>query len=241
MIVLENEVSDRVFRRDAEIAFHKVKNFLTKNLQVMIQRDAEFHDPWNDKGVMRRIPNGGYSFQMGYLDKRYSDLVLYFYSQSEMHKLGLTGGIGKTKTKPIQTVILLSVLKSDWDLEYADSRFQKKTFVHEFTHYLDQKRYKGTIGTNSASAYKQGGDASYYNTPSEFNAFYTEAISTSIKMFTHEIVRERFLSSFDAFQSFMLKSAFEGNFVNNLNIEYKKKLTKRLYDLYLSLRKKWKM
>lgn len=119
----------------------------------------------------------------------------------------------------------------------------RTTFVHEFVHSQDSRRYKdkkvitkGTLG---------GGTADYYNDPSEMNAFFQESIST-IETWYQQIKRDvwrkkakikdiafirKILSEPKVLVDFIWKQMEElkPKFIENLTVDNKKKLQTRIY------------
>jgi hypothetical protein len=88
---------------------------------------------------------------------------------------GTQTGIGSV---PGRTVIIVGgVLLRPYDHTYLDTRIEsgRGSFVHEYTHYLDQHRRKGDAWSRAAKQAADKGDiGSYFRTPEEFNAWYQE-------------------------------------------------------------------
>ena len=113
---------------------------------------------------------------------------------------------------------------------YARIRFKswvsENTFVHEFAHYLDSKRYKNTYKfvNPKNDGYK------YYNSPEEYNSFYIELVSQIMKN------KKKLLNfNFDDFLKHSMKYA-DKNFIKSLNKSNLNKLKKRIYKLYNHLK-----
>lgn len=132
-------------------------------------------------------------------------------------------------------VIVCAYLNSYGDDSYIDSRLDRTAFSHELTHYLDDKRSNGGVqashGSNTLS--------DYYNSPAEFNAFYSEtALFILDIMQKNELVLNSMkkYTTFEAFRNMIIKQ-FDQEFINNLNESYRRKLDKRLYNLYEEFKK----
>lgn len=119
------------------------------------------------------------------------------------------------------------------------------TFIHEFIHYLDSQRgtYKG-----SREALAKG-DKEYYNTASEFNAYFIE-ISAFVENFIHTAVKSKskniydeWLVTFDTFNkainTTLSKDRTLSDYLSLLNKKYKPKYLKRLFTLYQGLKTYW--
>jgi hypothetical protein len=110
------------------------------------------------------------------------------------------------------------------------------SLTHELIHYLDSIR--------TADGYRLGKKTDYYNSPSEFNAFYQEVASKydgiieNIKKSeqTKEKRIHRFYKDVAESPNELIRKIFDDNpFYNNYNKEYKFKLIKRIYQLFYEL------
>jgi GNAT superfamily N-acetyltransferase len=124
--------------------------------------------------------------------------------------------------------------------EFAKLRFnswvEERVFVHEFVHYLDSLDYGETYKSYSQ---KSKGEAismkDYYNTPEEYNAFYTEGINNIIKN-----IKKYYVGDFKSFikKVYQLSQTnnepFRRRFLSSLNERNRRGLIKRLYDFYNS-------
>jgi hypothetical protein len=131
---------------------------------------------------------------------------------------------------------------------FKNTYIDRGTFVHEFIHYLDSER--GDNYENSVEKMLKGGDKAYYNTSTEFNAYFQE-ISTFVENVLEtayrvdaEKVLVKWLKSFKAFdktiKSVLKQDATLNGYITLLNKKYKRKYTKRLYNLYVALHKKYR-
>ncbi len=125
-------------------------------------------------------------------------------------------------------VIVISNLKYD---KIPSKGISKESFIHEFIHYLDFKRSKG---------FKPNFDdkttiSDYYNSPTEYNAYYQEAATYIVNLFKDMDILNKFkekYETFDKFLKWMLENVFDKDFIKNLNDKNKRKIKKRIYNIY---------
>jgi len=125
-------------------------------------------------------------------------------------------------------VIVINNLDDD---KNPSKRIYKDSFIHEFIHYLDYKRSKG---------YKPKFDknttlADYYNSATEFNAYYQEASNYIVKMLDDPEKLKIFTKNhknFNDFYNFMINDVFDKDYIKYLNDKNKIKLKKRVYNIY---------
>jgi hypothetical protein len=75
--------------------------------------------------------------------------------------------------------------------------YMRKTFVHEFTHYLDHLRYGVPLKMRKRPA-RVGGDehgAGYFLSPAEFNAYYQEGFASFLDDWAHLLARRPVLEA----------------------------------------------
>jgi len=100
----------------------------------------------------------------------------------------------------------------------------ENVFVHEFTHYLDRLRYKSTYKFKNHET-----DDEYYNSPVEYNAFYSEIVREIIKN------KKKLMGlSFNEFYKKVTKYGSQ-SFINSMSTVTEKRLKNRLYKLYVEL------
>ena len=111
-------------------------------------------------------------------------------------KGGFSGQTVILAGKKHKGVLVMANLIAPFDPKHMDTRLDKNTFIHEFIHYLDQTRYRQQHGIVAKSAkYLDAGDyAGYYNTPSEFNAYFQEGQRSVIDIF--KIIPEETVAKF---------------------------------------------
>jgi len=225
------ESRDKKFRKEATDFYSKLQRYISfeRNVEELVQNMTGNY--------------GGYVLDAGKIDSRYKKLLI-FLIPSKIGSKGVAGGYGKNKKK--QDVILLPVLKGPFDVTYLNTRMggSKKVFVHEFIHYLDDRRTKTEKGVGVASKHKGKtiSDKEYYNNPKEFNAFYQEGSNEIEEFFTSPRISlwaktQIMGKNFDQFMKNTGKFFADG-YVESLNSKNRKKFLQRLYGLYESLKDK---
>lgn len=168
--LFESELSDQVARNQAVRVHKQITYWLTQNQDVLSQRLPAIH-----RGPFA----GGFRMDMEMcdLDGDFPDLVVLFVPKfgADIGGGNVAGG-GYTKIGWRSYIVIPCLLKPG-STEYLATRFGSgglTPFVHEFMHYLTQKRNKGAAET---SANKLGSNdlSGYYNHPEETNAYYQEA------------------------------------------------------------------
>jgi hypothetical protein len=184
-------------------------------------------------------------------NKKYHDafkkIFLVFYPQTSAR----AGAFGANKKTGI-AVIELAYNPKDF-MGKPIGRFQenlwtflereKTTFVHEFTHLVDNLRYSSTKIGKKSSTHKlntSGFDA-YINTPEEFNAFFIELTNflyTNIITLAKEDpdLADMFLSSYKEFEQSMIGDKKKKEIMKSFTPEYRKRFKKRLYTVYDELK-----
>jgi len=176
----------------------------------------------------------------------YPDIVVMLTYKERYGGSGFSAKAGKSNKGETLKAIALGALLGPDDFDYINTRVNKKDFVHEFIHYLDFLR--GTDYQNTAKLLKTKGEKAYYNTASEFNAYFQEG-SQEVEDLFKAIAKARpekikeFLSSLEVFKNWVvLKSdMFSKHWYDNIEGKWRKKFLKRLYTLYKALRKKYEV
>jgi hypothetical protein len=240
-----NPANDEAFRKEA-------LTFLDK-----LRRELGKPDVIKDLEGMPHKKTQGLAMPAEWVDRRYKDLLLIFTPKSSAKKVsdGKVGGgfgqLGKQRWK----VILLPVLAGPFDPKYLKTRIDTGVFLHEFVHYLDNKRGKGFILKRDDTSERQlgRGDADYYNDPGEFNAYYQEAarsvdaiLKSAVRPERSAAANQKMLDVFvggmksaQAFTKAMLDRHVDKHFAQSLNPKYKRKLLIRLAGLYTHLKNKY--
>jgi len=102
----------------------------------------------------------------------------------------------------------------------------REVIIHEFTHYLDDKRYDGSeIRTYS----RKKDSKKHYNSPHEFNAYYQQGASRAITLAKKDTTKKP-LSHYisDKF----IRSIWSRDWYDALTTRTKKRLKKRIANLY---------
>ena len=229
-VVEAKEEVDRLYRQEALKYWAKLRNYVEKNKDKIHKRP-------------RHPQFGGFviSPQNLRVAKQYPDLYIVLAHEDQR------AGMGRPRSGGGR-VMVLPVLKAPFDTTYVATRMAgvEKVFLHEFIHYLDQHRYKGKA-PESVALLRKHGMAGYYNSPSEFNAYYQEAaneiLSTlrTIKKYAEPQkpgTLASFIRDYSTFEKrFLVPPYFAEGFLTALNDKYRKKLVQRLYGLYVEVKK----
>lgn len=167
----------------------------------------------------------------------YKDLLIYFVHPSHpiLNKEVFAGAakigsaIGHSKDGRFQ-IIICSNLIAPGDDSFIETRLQKASLIHELIHYLDSNRYVGKVKPSADKATV----VDYFNTPSEFNAFYQENAYMVRNMMNQAFLRTKFMKDLPTFLDFAHRM-MNKDFMQHLNPTYKRKLDKRLANLYTAL------
>lgn len=169
-------------------------------------------------------------------------LIFYIIPDQPADKEGNVKGGGFGRNKKGVPVMVISGLLARNPRKYIDTRLDgmRRTIVHELTHYLDMLRSKNM--NPSAERYDAGDIEGYYATPTEFNAYFQEAVDSMITLLTAAKVSEEMQirvrsmvlgNGFDAFKRYFLSSMPKA--YQKIFNKYQRKLTKRIYKLYREL------
>lgn len=212
VVVGAKESRDRNFRKLATGVWQRIRTFLDKpNFQ---ESPYWFNYSRED----------GFYLGLGWISPKYKNLVVVF-----TPKGFIKGGFGNMGTKK---VIVMAILIGKNDTKHLATRFNKDLFVHEFIHALDDKRYGGRMSMDGAKVLDNQGEAAYYNTSGEFNAYYQEGANAVVRLLTGEHGDKVFnLSNFHTFQPQATK-LFDKDWVTALNPINRKKFLKRLAGLF---------
>jgi hypothetical protein len=204
--------------------------------------DKAFYDIADDfyEKMIVELNNANYThlkdnsilFEASNIDSAYDDLWISFInynSNSNQMPFGnntLKGGYAFGTTGR-HKVIVIPNLKEDRDPTWIS----KDSFIHEFIHYLDYVRSKGKF-----KDFNQNTTVSdYYNSPSEYNAYYQEAANYLVNLLKDDAVLAKIKEkhpTFNTFYKWMLDNVFSKRFIANLNDKNKLKIEKRIYNIY---------
>ena len=155
-------------------------------------------------------------------------------------------GIGTNKRGESIMTLVIDDTRSQFiqtpDLVFS---YRQSVFTHEYAHYLDPGR---TRGRTSAAAQRAGGQASYFNNPSEITAYFTEFVSNILNNLNRavdypqqaEILIDKIVgSNFREFKESFARVAEnlsgrdeQRDFYKQLTDENKKRVIKRLYGMW---------
>jgi len=226
---------DKLFRDIAKKAFGKFQKVLDK-----------YYREWEKTGrigLPEHKGSGGYivyGHEFGYPQ------LIVILADVSIGTAGYATKAGKDyKGNPLKAIIL-PVLKAPMDFQYANTRINKASFEHEFIHFLDDLR--GKDYQNTAKLRDEKGDKAYYNTASEFNAYFQEGAAEVEDLLKHvwkvkpDKVTE-ILSSMEVFKNWMLVKTdfFSKNWHQSLDLKWKRKFLKRLATYYKGLVKKYEI
>lgn len=243
--ISEDAVSDAKHSSYASSQFYNI---------LMYLRGMNVTELFNDKNIA--IQKGDYPIINGTIIGD-NDLLIML-KDSDGYRNGAYGDIKPGTpyyTRGFRKVIVLNVLSNNAshyalnlqtipdDVDIGSVIASKMmagetTFIHEYTHYMDFKRFKNkNSGAGETLVVTDMDYKKYYNTPEEFNAFFTEGLNKFLNtMKSHDIQkRKRYFSIFPTFETFIARGAsafWDAGFLQFLDEKYRKKFNKRLYAIY---------
>jgi len=165
----------------------------------------------------------GIKFNLNQIEKKY-DLNLLF-----VHVLGSNNLCHYNKENNRMVFFIISQVSNPDDVEHNKyltwirfkSWIEEDSFIHEFVHFLDIKRFSPTYIQKPPT-----NEYNYFNSPEEYNTYYHELLRNIIK-------NKKNLLQLN-FKQFLKQSLKLGrqDFISTLNDDYKQKLQNRLYKLY---------
>lgn len=146
---------------------NKVWDGVIRYIEEESKDDPPFH-------YMRKHPStGGFAIVWHNVPGLPGDLgIILAPSKGRVH------GTLTQSTSGQSVIIVYGALQHPHHTEYLDIRIKgpsyRKTFVHEYVHYLDQRRNPTLMksGDKAAQADRAGNRAAYFQTPAEFNAWF---------------------------------------------------------------------
>jgi hypothetical protein len=192
------------------------------------------------------------------IDGEYSDLILQIFPSKNPKKWYQAVAEKDVDNLEDETTTIKIFLPNKPDLIRQVQKDNKdgwieESFIHEFIHYLDLKRFKNKKTLHAAlgteKIFKREGIFKYVNHPLELNAYYQQAVSNyeDIFYYTLELYNkdkeqdfyETYLETFDSFMKDFKKytSGTFKEFFENLTPKNQQKIKKRLYGLYMNLKK----
>jgi hypothetical protein len=224
-ILLEDVESDRRYRQEA-------KSYVTA-LQKMKKEgfDKYLH---KDKGEYYLIIPGAE------LSSNLKDVVVIMAPTDKRPAEGVYSGIGQFRGPDYETAIVIynMTVKIGKDKIWGAVVLDDNRLLHEFIHLADERRSLDRLPSMNADGSITPSE--YYNNAHEFNAYYQEGIAELED--TLETMREKVLdfyeekiANFDEFLR-LAKMRFDDGFLKHLNVKYNRKLKKRLYQYWKSLK-----
>ena len=177
--------------------------------------------------------NGDCVFYGKEINLEYEDLIILFIpidSNKTKPNFGgdnLKGGYSIGSYKHYK-VILINNLRED---KVPENGIDRSSFIHEFIHYLDKKRsnnYKPNFTDKTTNQ-------EYFNEPLELNAYYQESVGWISKQLQNKNTIEQWKNKFNTpqeFSTWIFNVVLDKNFVSNLNDKNKRKIEKRIYNVY---------
>lgn len=220
---------DKAVRKEGEKFYKGLVGFLEKHPDLLSKRkDGSF-----------------YTYANMFWDHPMALNLMVVLSSKDDH---VAGGIGKMGTKD---VVVFKALKGPGDLTYAHSRIPKETVVHEIAHFLD-KGLRKVVGSSGGA--DKGDFGSYYNNPSEWNAYWQEGASRLedvldglIEMSkrtskAQDLKVKMFGRSLAEFSRKVREGSFwNKDFLKHMNTKTERKFDKRLAQLWSVLKDQGKL
>ena len=219
-----NPQRDYEYRKEAQVIYNKTINDLKKNFLYFEKRK----DLSNTDEI--HLLNFGDKFP------QYKDLEIC------VGKKGAGAYFSKRKNKYIIYFDIWNEAKNS----FLDEHKIKEFFIHEFIHYLDQKRSKESSIKNTSKFWGDQQYEKYFNDPSEFNAYFQSGSKKIEDFFDRDkryIKLWYLIENYHKFEDFILqhyREYFYGEgFLENINEKYKRKFLQRLYQLWIFLKNKY--
>jgi len=223
-----SEKSDAEQRQKARAALKDLRDHIVQ-YQKDIQQAADIEYQLSSRSELKSAPffwnKGDLVIPFGAVDKEYEDLWVILTDKSG------SPGLGRSQSFPgIQFIKLTNLLKGPYNPDHADTRIRQYIFIHEFTHYLDSKRKPPSKTTQK---FDSGDIKGYFNDPSEYNAYYQEALEAVENVLTNDRFAKLFENqTADEFIRYVKRHIANYGFVENLEPKYERKLKKRLARFY---------
>lgn len=224
--VVADEKSDAVQRQKARTALRGLRDHITRyKKDIQEAADLKFEA---SRQEIKSFPffwnQGNLIIPFGAVDEEYEDLwVILTYESGN-------NGLGTNNSFPGKQFMRLSGLKGPFDPHNLATRIRQPSFIHEFIHYLDITQHP--IG-NSAKALDAGDITKYFNDPSEYNAYYQEALEAVENILSNDTFAKVFENqTADEFIKYVKDRIANDQFVKFLEPKYERKLDKRLARFY---------
>lgn len=225
-IILEASFDkDKEYTDEAQRFFDKLEQYVTNFEKLTRSKSGTVWSTYADK-----------------IDSKYDDLIISFVNHDKIIKMGaLNGGYGFGQYDNDTFLIRCNAIYGDIE-NSPRILLTEDSFIHEFIHYLDRKRRKD-MGKHMFTKDITSSRDSYYNDPSEFNAYMQMTLAKIIKDIYNDdhyvwLISDK-LKKYSDFKSWIIEM-FDSEFVLNLSDKNKKKFDKRLYNLYIEFTKRLK-
>ena len=220
------EKTDIEFRQKAEKAYNDLIFFLKSNRSRMSK-------------VVKMNQSGDVYLPAKLIGQEYSDLIYGFVDIKRSRKDIAHGRITKAfyakgKKDTSKHWIVFPVIKTIEDLQRLENLIEFRSFVHEYNHFLDEKRRKKpSLPKVGVEPYEK-----YSNSPEEFNAHAQEAFAQLEKDVKSMSEEQKYVLFQHGYKKFLKKllTYFDENFLDSLNDENHKRLLRRSYDLFNALK-----
>ena len=214
------------FRQKAEKAYNDLISFLKSNKSRMSK-------------VVKMNQRGEVYLPARLINQEYSDLIYGFVDIRRSRKDIAHGRITKAfyakgKKDPSKHWIVFPVIKTMVDLQKLESLVDFRSFVHEYNHFLDEKRRKKpSLPKAGVESYER-----YSNSPEEFNAHLQEGFAQLEKDIRSMSEEQKYVLFQHGYKKFLKKllTYFDENFIDSLNDENYKRFLRRSYDLFNALK-----
>lgn len=202
--------------------YDKAKEFY--RMMVLLIRDESF---------LLKTNTGILVFKGSFIGHEYSNLVVLFVF-GEFDGANVSGNKASyrySEHKPTgKKLIIVSDLIEGIPVV---KQLSKVSFIHEVIHHLDFSRMKSNYKPNITDKTTH---SEYYNLPTELNAYYMEVIGDIMnKIKKDRDYRDRirlYYNTFPKFNKWIFDVVLNYDFVDHLTPANRKRITKRLYDLY---------
>lgn len=227
--LFESEDDDRLARMQAGFLHSQIRYWLEAKANLLDVRLLKAEGQFD----------GGYILPVRWVNDAYDDLLILFTpapSKAITGQYASAGGFFKSNG---MGVIVIPCLMAPNNPQFLDTRFavgSKKSFVHEFMHYLMSKRKPANV-RGSARHVEAGDVGTYFNDPDEVNAYYQEAAHGVIE-FMNTVVEKspeqarRWLDmSTVELVTYVKQTWFDENFLKHANPKTIRAIDRRLARL----------
>lgn len=240
MNLVEAYNDDRENRLLAKRAYNYAYKYLKNNAQRLYTSINKNIENLKDGKNGLKIPM--HNIIMG----KYGDLSLIL--TSDHHRDNFLAGFGRYSETQKQIIMpILNLNELTPNSIHENFKWEKLHFLHEFIHYLDDKRLKDKSSYLGYIASKKEKNTSnykdYLNDPMEFNAYYQQGVENFWDSFNAQYKRSYFKKIMNlSYQDFLKENLFNLIFpkYNKLNGKMKKHFQKRFYPVWQKAQEKFR-